>query len=153
MKKLALLFIMCAFALCAFSFNNLYAANEAFKNYVVKSDETLNQFAKQYLSDDDYIEEFLKFNLIKSYNLDFNKTKFKDLSLKDGDILLIPSLEILKLIKKAKTESEKTELIQKFKKFKYSDFYVKINDLKDKMKQGGEITERVDKISQDAQKK
>ncbi|HOT76219.1 MAG TPA: hypothetical protein PK467_10555 [Candidatus Wallbacteria bacterium] len=150
--KITLFTFSCLIILLSGLSLNSYS-EELFKNYVVKADEVLYRFAKQNLSDQDYLTEFLKFNSINAADIDANKAKFKDLGLNDGDILLIPSLDILKSIKKAKTDAEKNELVQKFKKIKHSDFYVKISELKNKMKEGGNVTERGDKISKDAKKK
>jgi len=124
------------------------AGDEAFKNYVVKAEETLKNFAKQNLDDAALITEVLKFNNVNVIDFDVNKAKFSDIGLKDGDVLLLPTADVLKSIKRAKTEVEKSEAIKNFKKFKYSDFYVKIGELKNKLKEGGKITERVDKQAQ-----
>ena len=137
--------------LCGFTSNSF--SEDIFKNYTVKADEVLYRFAKQNLSDQSYLTEFLKFNDISAADLDANKTSFKDLGLKDGDTLLIPSLDILKSIKKAKSDAEKSELVQKFKKIKHGDFYVKIAELKNKLKEDKNISDRGDNISKDAKKK
>lgn len=150
--KITLVAFSCLFILlCAITANS--HAEEIFKNYIVKADEVLYRFAKQNLSDSDYLAEFLKFNDISMAGVDENKAKFKDLGLKDGDILLIPSIDILKSIKKVKTDAEKSELVLKFKKIRHSDFYIKIGELKNKLKEGGSMSERIDKMSKDARKK
>ena len=99
--KITLFTFSCLIILLSGLSLNSYS-EEIFKNYVVKAEEVLYRFAKQNLSDQDYLTEFLKFNSINAADIDANKAKFKDLGLNDGDILLIPSLDILKSIKKAK---------------------------------------------------
>ncbi len=150
-KLIIISFLFLFITMC--NFNSILYSEELFKNYIVKADEVLYRFAKQNLNDHDYIVEFLKFNSINAVDIDANKTKFKDLGLKDGDILLIPSSDILKSIKKAKTDAEKNELVQQFKKVRHSDFYIKISELKSKLKTGENVSERSDKISKDNKKK
>lgn len=127
--------------LCATAF----AGDEVFKNYVVRAEETLKNFAKQNLDDQTLLPELLKFNNINVIDFDLNKAKFADLGLKDGDSFLIPSGDVLKSIKRIKNEADKNEHIQKLKKIRLSSFYVKIGELKNKMKEGGKLTERTDK--------
>jgi len=150
--KITLLAFSCLMILLCGLSQNSYS-EDIFKNYVVKADEVLYRFAKQNLGDQDYLAEFLKFNDISAAGIDENKTKFKDLGFKDGDILLIPSADILKSIKKAKSDADKSELVLKFKKIKHSDFYIKIGELKNKLKEGGSMSERIEKISKNAKKK
>ncbi len=150
--RAALFMFSCLLALlCCFNSNSF--SEDIFKNYTVKADEILYRFAKLNLGDQSYLTEFLKFNDINAADVDANKTKFKDLGLKDGDILLIPTPDILKSIKKAKSDAEKSELVQKFKKIKHSDFYIKISELKSKLKEDKGISDRGDNISKDAKKK
>lgn len=146
MKSLKTLFsIVLILVLSAGFYGVSNAGDEVFKNYVVKAEETLKNFAKQNLDDVALITEVLKFNNINVIDFDVNKAKFSDIGLKDGDVILLPTADVLKSIKRAKTEVEKSDLIKSFKKFKYSDFYVKIGELKSKLKEGGKISERSDK--------
>jgi len=142
-KTLFSIVIIIALSLGFYGVSNADA--DVFKNYIVKAEETLKNFAKQNLDDATLITEVLKFNNINVIDFDVNKAKFSDIGLKDGDVILLPNADVLKSIKRAKTEVEKSEAIKNFKKFKYSDFYVKIGELKNKLKDGGKITERVDK--------
>ena len=149
MKSLKILFSIVLIITLSLGFYGVSSAgDDVFKNYVVKAEESLKNFAKQNLDDTSLVTELLKFNNINVIDFDINKAKFSDIGLKDGDVILLPSADVLKSIKRAKTEIEKSDLIKSFKKFKYSDFYVKIGELKNKLKQGGKITERVDKQTQ-----
>lgn len=148
MKSLKTLFSIVLILALSFGFYGVSNAADSFKNYVVKAEETLKNFAKQNLDDPALITEVLKFNNINVIDFDVNKVKFSDLGFKDGDVILLPTADVLKSIKRAKTEFDKGEVIKEVKKFKLSDFYVKIGELKTKLKEGGKITERVDKQAQ-----
>ena len=137
MKKQNILLIAAFVIISCFVINNLAFAGETFKNYTIKANEALAKFAKANLEDASYLPEVLAFNNVyPTADVDINKAEFKDIGYSDNDTLLIPPMEALKAIRKAKTDAEKKELVMKFKKINIRDVHFKISILREKLGEG-----------------
>ena len=102
MKKTILLVF--AFAFVFIYFNSAYSEEtqtNSYKKYSVKEGDTLSSIAKKYLDDSSLWPELLKYNSISDPHWIYT-----------GDIIVIPTTDVLREIKKAKTEEEKQQVIQ-----------------------------------------
>lgn len=133
-KVFAAVLILLSFVL----FAGISMAQEAFQKHVVKADESLLSIAKKYFEDKTLWPEFLRFNNILPSALEGPGP------VGAGDVLTVPTADVLRMMKKAKSESEKLGIAEKFKKFKDSDMIVRINQLREKLKQFG-IAEKIEK--------
>ncbi|MEZ7891894.1 MAG: LysM peptidoglycan-binding domain-containing protein [Candidatus Wallbacteria bacterium] len=101
-KSILLIF---AFIFIFIYFSAAYSADEqsstGYKRHVVKDGDTLSSIAKEYLGDSSLWPELLKYNNISDPHWIYN-----------GDIIIVPAAEVLREIKKAKTEEEKQQIIQ-----------------------------------------
>ncbi len=94
-KKITVLLIVFAFIATVFSVNT--SAEMVYVKHRVEKGDTLSKIAAKYLDDSRMWEEILKYNNIKDPNFIYT-----------GDVLVIPSKEVLRKIKDAKDEDKES---------------------------------------------